>query len=123
MMLTEIKIIIRISKKVGSHISLGPFFKRYCDCKGRYVGFHFYILLVPAALSAQNVRLQALDHVVYIDGFRAIERARLDLADDDVLRAGYDLIHDVIAVTFINQLADMGAGPPTHPRRRRPAIS
>ena len=87
------------------------------------IGSHFYLLLVPAALSAQNVRLQALDHAVYIDGFRAIERARLDLADDDVLRAGYDFIHDVIAVTFINQLADMGAGPPTHLRRRRSAIS
>ena len=72
------------------------------------IGFHLYLLLVPAALSAQNVRLQALDYAVYIGGLRAIERARLDLADDDVLRAGCDLIHDVIAVTFINQLADKG---------------
>ena len=72
------------------------------------IGFHLYLLLVPAALSAQNVRLQALDYAVYIGGLRAIERARLDLADDDVLRAGCDLIHDVIAVTI--GIARIGCG-------------
>ena len=51
------------------------------------IGFHLYLILVPAALSAQNVRLQALDYAVYIGGLRAVN---IDL-DISLGKRDYDI--------------------------------